>query len=81
MSALETYAKAVRYSEGLLHQTHLLNLRMYLNESRLPELRHAIRRITNIHLLKTLWEAGLNSDLQFEVLRRTSELTSRRTER
>lgn len=80
MSALELYTKATRKARGMQHLIALRALRAYIKETRRADLRMAIRRMTDLALLRTLWEAGLDVDLQREVLRRADELITRRRE-
>ena len=75
---LERYTWQTLQSKGLLHQRYLAILRNYLKTTPIADLEFAIRRITKIEELKTLWEAGLSAELQKIVLRRYEELTGRR---
>lgn len=78
MSYLEEFAKRTRNTRGLLHQRNLGVLRNYLGTTPEDQLIEAIEKFTDIELLKTLWEAGLKLRLQEPVLRRYTELSTRR---
>jgi len=77
--ALRVYAEKVRDSVGLAHQIALRSLRWYLKTTKLQSFKEQVGTITDINLLKTLWEAGLNSEQQKIVLARYEELKRRRT--
>ena len=77
--ALRVYADKVRDSVGLAHQIALRSLRWYLKTTKLQSFKEQVNTITDINLLKTLWEAGLNSEQQKIVLARYEELKRRRT--
>ena len=76
--ALRVYAEKVRDSVGLAHQVALRSLRWYLKTTKLQSFKEQVGTITDINLLKTLWEAGLNSEQQKIVLARYEELKRRR---
>ena len=76
--ALRVYAEKVRDSVGLAHQIALRSLRWYLKNTKLQSFKEQVGTITDINLLKTLWEAGLNSEQQKIVLARYEELKRRR---
>jgi len=80
MSMLRMYIRRTIEEKGLSRQTCLMNLRNYLNTTRLPELEIAINDIDSFEQLRILWEAGLRTPLQDAVLRRHTELTARRGE-
>ena len=77
--ALRVYTEKVRDSVGLAHQIALRSLRWYLKNTKLQSFKEQVGTITDITLLKTLWEAGLNSEQQKIVLARYEELKRRRT--
>ena len=78
MSRLGYYTNRVRETRGLEHQLTLNNLRRYIRTTPKSELLSAIDMMSKPEHLKTLWEAGLTSDLQQAVLRRVEEITGRR---
>ena len=67
---LQKLAKKVVDTYGLLHQTHLGVLRHYIKTTSEEALAKEISKITSHKELRTLWEAGLNTYLQDEVLKR-----------
>lgn len=79
MSAIEIYLKEIAKSRGLTRQGKLNNLRDYLKRTRIEEQIKGIKRITDIKLLRILWEAGLGIDMQKAVTARIEELARRRT--
>lgn len=81
MSALETYARAVRKAKGVEHKYKLDALRWYIKRSTDKELITAIRRITDTELMRTLIEAGLNAALMTVLLRRYDDLVTRKARR
>jgi len=74
MSALETYLKGIIETTGLLHSQAVRSARDYIRQTNIAELRMHIRRIKDPALLRALWECGLNTDLQKEVLKRLDEI-------
>lgn len=79
MSALELYARQARNSKGLHHAERMHTLRQYINITPEPKIIEAILHMTDLALLRTLWEAGLRADQQEAVLRRSRELVERRS--
>lgn len=80
MSALERYAKRTYETRGLLHQRNLAVLRNYLGTTPEDDLRKEVYELTDLNLLKTLWEAGLKPRQQLWVLNRYEQIVGRRTE-
>ena len=78
MSLLERYAKMANEARGLLHKRNIDVLRNYLNTSSEDDIYVEIWQITDVELIRTLWEAGLNKRLQERALQRHAYLTSRR---
>lgn len=78
MSLLERYARTVRDSQGLQHQSALEGLRNYIKTTPDKELIDTIETITEEPLLRTLWEAGLKEPVRSAVLARSEELQRRR---
>lgn len=78
MSMLVYYMRRVADTRGLEHQLNLATLRNYLKTTPIDQLIDHIRDIGDTRYLRTLWEAGLTSELQGAVLRRYEELTERR---
>lgn len=64
MSALEHYLKAARDAKGIWHKGQIIDLRMYIANTPRNELIAAIKTIKEQDLLRTLWEAGLDTELQ-----------------
>jgi len=77
MSELEFYARQVVETRAFLHQLHLRRLRAYIKAAPLGRLLQEIREITDLNILRALWEAGLPADLQAAVLRRAEEIWER----
>lgn len=71
---LERLAKSVAESYGLLHQSNLRALRVYIKITSEEELIKQVMEIKNTLLLRTLWEAGLSSGLQEAVLKRLEKI-------
>lgn len=80
MSALERYTRRVHETRGLLRQRNLAVLRNYIGTSSEDTVAHEIYTITDIVLLKILWEAGLPKRLQDHALRQYEQLTGRTLE-
>lgn len=78
MSLLERYARTVRDSQGLQHQSALEGLRNYLNTTPTKDLIDTIETITEEPLLRTLWEAGLKDPVRSAVLAQAEKLQLRR---
>lgn len=78
MSELETRLNNIAIAKGMIHLSRLAALRIYLKQVPDNDIILAINKITNLTLLRILWEAGLNATLQTAVLRRTDELIQRR---
>jgi len=78
MSMLRWYAVRTYTKRGLQHQIALRDLRNYIKTTPTKELISHIQRMTDLNALRTLWEAGLTTDLQQAVLRRYEELQTRR---
>ena len=78
MSLLERYAKQAYETKGLLHTRNIAILRNYIATTPEEDIRNEISKITDIELLRTLWEAGLNKRLQETALQRHAHLTTRR---
>jgi hypothetical protein len=74
MSALETYLKAAKESKGWMHVGAIRNARQYIKLTPRDDIRTAIRRITDPDLLRLLWEVGLNSDLQYIVIKQQEKI-------
>ena len=74
MAALEILALEVKKLQHLPRQQALWRLREYMQQTRQQDLIRAINRMKDPELLKILWEAGLNADLQQLVLRRLEEI-------
>lgn len=72
------YTRRVADTKGLERQANLSNLRNYIKTTNNDWLIDAIDNIGRTDLLRILWEAGLNKDLQEAVLRKQQELTERR---
>ena len=71
---LSELAKQVGDSFGLLHQTYLRALRLYIKEHATEELVEEISGIEDVALLRTLWEAGLYQSLQDAVIEQLDKL-------
>jgi len=71
---LQKLAKKVVDTYGLLHQTNLGVLRHYIRTTSEEELAKEIGKMVSWKELRTLWEAGLNTRLQDEVLKRLKEI-------
>jgi len=80
MSELEFYARQVVETRAFLHQLHLRRLRAYIKAAPLGKLLQEIRKITDLDILRALWEAGLPPILQTAVLSRAEEIWERRGE-
>lgn len=72
---LERLAISVSESYGLLHQSNLRVLRDYLKATSEEELAKQVEAIKDAGLLRTLWEAGLSSELQRAVLERLEKIS------
>lgn len=71
---LRRYAIRVVETGGLLHQANLRALRGYLKRE--PE-EHLVKEVSDIReapLLRALWEAGLSSRMQDEVLKQLEKI-------
>lgn len=66
---LSRLAKRVRDSWGLQHSANLNTLRHYVKITSEDSLAEQIKDITEVALLRTLWEAGLSARLQDVVLK------------
>ena len=66
--SLEFYAKRCLETRGLVHQANLYALRDYIKRTPKDRLISEIKRIKNVEILRILWEAGLDADLQKAVL-------------
>jgi len=80
MSELEFYARRVVETRAFLHQLHLRRLRAYIKAAPLGKLLQEIRKITDLDILRALWEAGLPPILQAAVLSRAEEIWEREGE-
>lgn len=78
MTQVQYYARRVAKSRGWEHSACLRTLRDYLRHTPPADFASAVEYIVEDALLKALWEAGLNSDMQNVVLRRLEELKARR---
>ena len=72
---LEKLARKVRDSFGLAHQTNLGVLRHYVKTTSNTQLTMEIAKIESASTLRTLWEAGLNAELQDVVLERLKKIS------
>lgn len=72
---LENLSRKVADSFGLAHQTNLGVLRHYIKTTPNIELTQQIAKIKEAVLLRILWEAGLNSELQDAVLERLKKVS------
>jgi hypothetical protein len=79
MSILVDLTYMVATTTGLEHKIHLQTLRNYIKATPTREILGAIRNISRQDMLRALWEAGLNMELQQAVMRRLEELAQRRT--
>ena len=72
---LENLARKVADSFGLAHQTNLGVLRHYIKTTSNTQLAIEIADIKEASLLRTLWEAGLDAELQDIVLERLKKIS------
>ncbi|MBA7567275.1 hypothetical protein ES708_08984 [subsurface metagenome] len=72
---LEKLSRKVADSFGLAHQTNLGVLRHYIKTTSNVQLITEIGKIKEAVLLRILWEAGLNSELQDAVLERLKKVS------
>lgn len=78
LNMLAYYAQRVAETKGIAHQTMLLNLRNYINQTPEVQLLKEIEEIYIYAQLRAMWEAGLNSTLQKAVLKQVQVLQARR---
>lgn len=64
MSALETYLKAALEAKGTWHKQQIIQVRVYMAATPRNEIIAAIKTIRDQALLRLLWEAGLDEELQ-----------------
>ena len=74
MSQLEYFARRVRETKGMEHGMALQALRGYLRETPKQELLSAITQFSAPEHLRSLWEAGLDLELQDATLKRYEEI-------
>lgn len=72
--SLRSLAIKVVETRGLLHQTHLRALRLYIRTHTEEELEKEIKGMETAPQLRALWEAGLSAGLQEAVLERLKRL-------
>ena len=72
--SLKKYTESVVESRGLIHQTTLRALRLYVKTTPEQTLLREIKDITWPKALRALWEAGLSQPLQDAVLNQLEKL-------
>ena len=72
--SLKRYTESVVESRGLIHQTTLRALRLYVKTTPEEMLLREIKDITWAKALRALWEAGLSSRLQAAVLEQLEKI-------
>lgn len=77
--ALQEYIDRLQESRGLLFQRNLEALRNYINTTPEDTIIDEIYRIQTIDNIRTLWAAGLKTDLQHHSLNRYEQLTKMAT--
>jgi len=78
LNRLAYYANRVVITQGLQHQSALLNLRNYIKMTPEKDLLRDVKETHRSEQLRAMWEAGLNAALQQAVLAREEELVERR---
>ena len=78
MSQLGYYAKRCKETKGLEHEACIMTLRRYIRETPKRDILSAVDMISDPELIRSLWEAGLDTEMQEAVLKRLEELTERR---
>lgn len=73
--SLKSVARRVTESFGLLHQTNLRALRLYIKDHTEEELIKEIAEIEDGRQLRILWEAGLSARLQDAVLEQLNKIS------
>ena len=76
MSALETYLKAARDAKGTWHKGQIIQVRVYMAATPRNEIIAAIKTIRDQSLLRVLWEAGLDDELQTVVTYQSKRLAA-----
>jgi hypothetical protein len=74
MSALEMYLKAAAEAKGTWHKQQIINVRIYMAGSHKEDIIAAIKTIKDQALLRILWEAGLDDELQQAVIYQSKKL-------
>ena len=74
MSVLEIRLKAARDAKGIWHKGEIINVRIYIAKTPRNEIIAAIKTIRDQSLLRTLWEAGLDTTLQTVVNNQSKRL-------
>jgi hypothetical protein len=74
MSSLELRLKAARDARGLWHKQEIIHTRIYINATPKSEMIEAIKTIKDQTLLRTLWEVGLDTELQLVVTEQSRKL-------
>ena len=70
MVKLEYLLKILSKSRGIYHIGARQNVKKYIDSLSLEEFKKEVEQITDLNLLRYLWEVGLNAEQQQIVLKR-----------